>query len=262
MDSDRRRDRPAQHGELVVDGHPQRLEGALGGVPARTPGRRRDGRVEQLDELGARGERRGLATAYDLAGDLAGELLLAVLAQDAGQLLRRRGVEEVGGGLTGRRVHPHVERGVLGVGEAAVADVELHRGDAEVEEDGVGVVEAERAEHLGQLVVDRVDGGEAVTVRGEPLAGHLERGGVAVDADHPRLRQPLEDGLAVAAEPEGAVDVDRAGCLEGRRQEGDDPVEEHRGVAGRAHRVSPGIPGASAGAVPAPAPTRWRRRTR
>ena len=53
------------------------------------------------------------------------------------------------------------------------------------------MVEAQRTDHLRQLVVDRVHGGEAVTVRREPLAGHLESGRVAVDADDPGLREAL-----------------------------------------------------------------------
>ena len=49
------RDRAAQHRELVVDLHPQRLEGALGGVAAGAARRGRDLGVQQLDQ--ARGGR-------------------------------------------------------------------------------------------------------------------------------------------------------------------------------------------------------------
>ena len=58
---------------------------------------------------------------------------------------------------------------------------------------------------------------------------------VAVDADDARLRAPGEDRLGVPAEPEGGVDQDGAGALERRRDEGDDPVEQHRDVGGRCH---------------------------
>ncbi len=49
---------------------------------------------------------------------------------------RKQVLEDLGGGSCRSRclVHPHVERGVLGVGEAAVGLVELHGGDAEVEQ--------------------------------------------------------------------------------------------------------------------------------
>ena len=129
-------------------------------------------------------------------------------------------------------VHPHVERRVLGVGEAALADVELHGGDAEVEEHRVDRVEAEIVEHVGDLVVDRVHAGEAGAVRREPLPRQRERLGVAVDADHPGELAALQHGLGVAAQAEGRVDEHGAVMVERRRQEGDDPVEEDRDVGG------------------------------
>ena len=145
----------------------------------------------------------------------------------------------------GGAVHPHVERRVLGVGEAALADVELHRGDTEVEEHGVDGVEAEVVEHVGELVVDRVHGGEPVTEAGQPVTGQVEGGGVAVDADHPGQLEPGQHGLGVAAQAEGRVDHDRARVLEGRRQQRHDPVEEDGDVGGGVHDrpVSPAVRG-------------------
>ncbi len=148
----------------------------------------------------------------------------------------RVGVEDVGRGRPAGRVHPHVERRVLAVGEAAVGDVELHGGDAEVEEDAVGVGEAEVGEHVGDRVVGRVHGGEPVAVRREALPRQAERLGVAVDPDDPGQLEPAEHGLGVAAEAEGRVDQHGALVAERRRQEGDDPVEEHRDVGGAGHR--------------------------
>ena len=98
-------DGPAQHAELVVDLDAQRLEGALGRVSARTPRRRRDRLAEQLDQPGRAGERLGLPLPDDRPGDLAGELLLAVAAQDPGQLGGGVGVEHVGRGRA-RRCRP------------------------------------------------------------------------------------------------------------------------------------------------------------
>ena len=55
-------------------------------------------------------------------------------------------------------IHAHVERGVAGVGEAALVLVELHRRDAEVEQHAVDAVDAEvGAGPSGSLVVDGVD---------------------------------------------------------------------------------------------------------
>ena len=50
---------------------------------------------------------------------------------------RSRRARQVGGGLAGGRVHPHVQRAVGGKGEAARGLVDLVRGDAEVQEDAV-----------------------------------------------------------------------------------------------------------------------------
>ena len=70
----------------------------------------------------------------------------------------------------------------------------------------------------------------------EPLAGQPERLGIAVDPDHPGQLAPGQDGLAVPTEPEGGVDQHGALVAERGRQEGDDPVEEHRDVGGAGHR--------------------------
>ncbi len=147
----------------------------------------------------------------------------------------RVGVEHVGGGPAGGAVHPHVQRRVLGVGEAALAQVELHGGDAEVEEHRVDRVEAELLEHLGELVVHRVHAGEPVAEGAQPLAGELEGGRVAVDADHPGQLAAGQHRLGVPAQAERAVDHDGAVVVEGGRQKGDDPVEEDRDVVGAGH---------------------------
>ena len=77
-----------------------------------------------------------------------------------------------------------------------------------------------------------MDAGEPVAVRREPLAREPERLGVAVDADDPGQLAAGEHRLAVAAEAERRVDQHGAVVVERRRQEGDDPVEEHRDVGG------------------------------
>ena len=157
--------------------------------------------------------------------------------QDPGQLGGRVGVEHVGGGAAGGAVHPHVERRVLGVGEAALAQVELHGGDAEVEEHRVDRVEPEVVEDVGQLVVDRVHAGEPVAerrgaarrrTRARPGRGRCRSPGPA--------RSSVSTASVCPPETERAVDHDGALVVEGGRQKGDDPVEEDRDVVGAAHR--------------------------
>ena len=98
--------------------------------------------------------------------------------------------------------------------------------------------EPEVGEHLGDRVVGRVDAGEPVAVRREPLPRQPQRLGVAVDPDHPGQLAPGQHRLAVPAEPERRVDEHGALVAERRRQEGDDPVEEHRDVGGAGHRLT------------------------
>ena len=70
----------------------------------------------------------------------------------------------------------------------------------------------------------------------EASAGASECLGVAVDADEVGLGEAGEQRLAVTAEPQRAVDEDRAGPGERRLQELHDPVEQHRDVGGGGHR--------------------------
>src|SRR5262249_16805230 len=71
-------------------------------------------------------------------GYLPGELLLAVVAQHLAQPGRRIGVEDLRGRQRLALVHPHVERGVVGVGESPLRLVELRRRHPEVEKETVG----------------------------------------------------------------------------------------------------------------------------
>ena len=110
-----------------------------------------------------------------------------------------------------RRVHAHVERRVVGVGEPALARVDLHRGHAEVEVDHV---------RAHALVEQRVEPGGEVGAHEAGAAGRLggelgerllgER--VAVDADQqPGGSEPVGDEPRVAGGAERAVDRDLAG---------------------------------------------------
>ena len=126
------RQRVLERVELAVDGDPDRLEGPLGRVAAAEAGRGRHPGFDRVDQLGGRRER---PAAADLAGDPAGVALLA----EAAQRLRdpRLGplVDEVGGAQLLAGVHAHVEGGVVGIGEAPLPGVDLHRGHSEVHVD-------------------------------------------------------------------------------------------------------------------------------
>ena len=124
------------------------------------------------------------------------------------------------------RVHPHVERRVGRVREAALRPVELHGRDAEVEQDRVGAhaVGGELRKNDAEVAAQQS------RLHARVLLEALEvgaRGRVAVDRD--QLAAPLQVGCeqaAVAARAEGRVD-DRLARLHGEarahlgREDGD-----------------------------------------
>ena len=116
--------------ELAVDGDPDRLEGALGGVAAAEPRRRRQpGRTASTSSaVVSSGRRATISRAIERAWRSSPKLRRISAIRASGHSLTtslRRAPR--------RRVHPHVERRVERVGEAALPGVDLHRGDAEVE---------------------------------------------------------------------------------------------------------------------------------
>ena len=222
----------AQDLELLVDLDAQRLEGLLGRVALLVQGRRWLGGPDDLHELPGGRQLPLLARLHDPAGDALGEALLAPVAQDPPQVLLRVLHDDVPGRELGRGVHAHVQRSVIGVGEAAFALVELHGGDAEVEEDAVGGLEAGLGEGVLDLVVGGVDREEAIGPRLQAAPGQAQGLGVAVDAHQADVREAAQDGFAVPAHAERGVDDDGGGALQGGgqqvqagfEQDGDVPV--------------------------------------
>ncbi len=106
----------------------------LAGWPPANRARRRNGRLDRRppapgwSRSAPRARRRTMARA--IAPRVA---LLAVLAQDAGQPALVPLVDDLGARSALVGVHAHVQRRVVAVGEAALARIDLKRGDAEVE---------------------------------------------------------------------------------------------------------------------------------
>ena len=90
---------------------------------------------------------------------LAGEVreLLAVAAEDPLEVPLGCLVHELACREVGRRVHAHVERRVGGVRETALRSIDLHRRDAEVEQDRVGAnaVVGELPQHDGEVAAEK-----------------------------------------------------------------------------------------------------------
>ena len=173
--------------------------------------RRRDRSPDRLDEIRRALERALLAAARDSARNRSRIALFAEALEDRRQVALVRFVDDSGGGDVGGRIHPHVERGVHRVRESPVGSIDLHRRDAEVEQDDVGFrpVVAELAQHDGEVAAEETSlnadtAGETVEV--------LPRDRVTVDRDQLSLAaKVLGEQRRVAARAEGRVDDGLAG---------------------------------------------------
>ena len=165
------------------------------------------------------------AALDDRPGDAPGRGLLAVLPKDRGQGSGVGAVDHLGGAVAAAR-HAHVERPVGGEREAAARVAELHRGDAEIEDDPVQPAHPVRREQLGHGAKAALEHDQPGPVGGQlPGAGHGGR--VAVDGKDP-CRAGLQDRAGVAAGTERGVEIVAARADVERSQH---LVEHHRHVA-------------------------------
>jgi hypothetical protein len=117
--------------------------------------------------------------------------LVAIHSEDPGEVCFGVVVYDLCCGLgVCARIHPHVERGVLVVGEAPVGDIELRRGDAEVEEEAVDPWHLRLDEELVEVAEVALQ--EQVARLGDLAREAFGRGGerhvVLVDPDGEPLR--------------------------------------------------------------------------
>ncbi|CAM5528453.1 hypothetical protein SALBM311S_02248 [Streptomyces alboniger] len=102
----------------------------------------------------------------------------------------------------------------------------------EVEENALDARHTEPVQDLGQLVVHGVDEAGTFPVGREPLAGQAQGLLVPVEGDQPGLGEPRQQGLAVSAEAECAVDDHCSRpLLQGGCQQVQAPSEHHRDVS-------------------------------
>jgi hypothetical protein len=221
-----RRQRRGELAELVVHEHAQRLERARRRMHLARP------RAHDLfDDVGERKRRRDWrcgSRPRDRARDVAGKTLLAERRDDLREVALGGRIDEIGRARPGA-AHAHVERPVVAEREAAFGLIELHRGDAEIEQDAIDRVMAEIAGDLPEI-------GEAIFDKREPACGGFDqveaardRAAVAVDADHARARD-LQDRAGVSAGAERTVDVDAAFA---RVERVGNLTSEHGNVTGR-----------------------------
>src|SRR5919201_1080250 len=103
------------------------------------PSRRWYGGFDRLDEVAGAFERALAAPPDNGLRDLPGVPLFSITPEDRRQVTLRRLVDDPRRGHVGGRIHPHVERRVRRVGEPTLGTIDLHRGDAEVEQDRIGL---------------------------------------------------------------------------------------------------------------------------
>ena len=101
------------------------------------------------------------------------------------------------------------------IGEPAFGSVELQGRDAKVEQDALDGWQTEPRQHLGQLVVDRVDQGRPVTEGGEPLPCDVQGLRVAVEAGWKRARNTCLAADAVSLLAAVVLYIFAAGVVRG-----------------------------------------------
>ena len=213
------------HRKLVVDGDAECLEDALSGMPRAELRGCRNRVPNRIDEVSAALIGLRHAATADSAGDLARIALFAVAREHVAELALGEVGEQVGGGVAPTRIHAHVERSIDGVGEATLGLVDLHRGDAKVEQDRVGfdVLDGERTEALDEIALEEPHG--HVGMRGTKRAGTVLDRGVAIDCDvGPTPLHQLGQHRGVSTSAKGAVDD---GHTRLHVEQGHDFVREH-----------------------------------
>src|SRR5271157_6030808 len=192
--------------ELIVDRDAEGLEGSRRRMCLLPPSRRGDA-GDHPGELKGRDEGRRLAVFDDGAGDAARGALLAEMEEHIGDCRLVLVAQNVSGGPT-LASHAHVERRVETQREAALGLIELHRRDADVENDAVDRRDAE-------FPYDRVEVAEPRLDDAEPAAGKRDEAGagangrrVAVERDD--ARASVDQRARIAAGAEGSVDHDSA----------------------------------------------------
>src|SRR6266404_154459 len=233
-----------QLAQLVVHRDAQGLEGAGGGI-ALIPPALAHHPAHDIGEFACARDGRSLVSAKDGPRDGSRPALLAVAEDDVRQFLFAAAVHQIGGAGP-LAAHSHIQGPIGAERETTGCFVDLHGGDAEVQRDAVGGVDAvvgQQALHLAEAALDQHEAaGEAL----DRCRARCNGAWIAVDAPDPAIGG-FQNGMAVAAGPVGAVDIDAAVA---RRQQAHHLGQQHRAMFGglrgrgmfrRAHL--PSVPG-------------------
>ena len=176
--------------------------------------------VEDLHKFTGAGQRCARAPFDDECCDPGGEFLLAESAQDIGQAGAVIGVENFGRSQLGVRIHPHIQRRVLGVGETPFRTIQLHRRDAEIEQHTIHRIRCRKAgfgERRRDSVVSRADQIHPFAEGLEPSRRDRQRRGIAVQSDQPQARKLAQESRGMSAGSDGRIDEHGAGSVRATR---------------------------------------------
>ena len=226
-DPERRGEALREIAELVVDGHPERLEyarrridlGAAGGLDA----------GDEPAELVSCRERPAGPAAHDRRGDARGLGLLAELGEDPPQRAVVPGVHDVGGRDGEPWIGAHVEGSARVEAEASGIVGQLDRGEAEIEEDAVELAEAVlTGDGIANREV-RLNEDGAIAEGREARSGDGERGGIDVEAKKSSIRRAaFEECGSMPATADRAIEE---AATFARSKAGEDLGQENRLVS-------------------------------
>ena len=124
--------------QLAIDRDPQCLKDPRGRVFASlVTNRRGQGRVDRIDQIGSRANRRSRSLPHDLFGNRSTEAFFAVLVKDVCECLRRGTHQQFGGRFALSHIEPHIERPCCAEPEAALAIRQLIRRQTQVDDDAI-----------------------------------------------------------------------------------------------------------------------------
>lgn len=170
--------------ELIVDGNPQRLKNARGGVAAvgmPSAARRALAAGESLGEIAAGANRLAGAERDKISGKPAAVWFLAIALEDLGKLLFIESRQKRAGRLSPRRVESQVERARARETEAAGLVGQLIRRKPQIEQNPVDGRNRKARENLGKLGITGVD--EVGRTARELTGRNVQHQGIAVKTD-------------------------------------------------------------------------------
>ena len=149
------------HGtQLIVYRNADRLKAALRRMLLFAQCFRGHSALDHTDKLQRGLNRLVCAFALDRRCDQRCVALLAVLKQNAADLLAAPAVYHIIRGQLLLPVHAHIERRILHIGKTALSMIQLRRGNAEVEQNAVRTCKSLPFEHLvdiAEVALDRCD---------------------------------------------------------------------------------------------------------